>query len=207
MISQRRERMPQAVSSYLLHTCTGASLVNQLGNIVRRIRDHAPRPILRRHSFESLPQLRYHDRHRPRARCGLVSFLRHELVKLVLHDSPGNTDRPGGKVDIVPRHSKQLRPAERVQREQDRKRGRRATAAAMSGGICSGSSHCRWFVFNGGKVTLGAFMPFSPNTDTINRKAFLSVLGEHRSASALQTACQSVFTSSGRPMTEENQFF
>lgn len=81
------------------------------------------------------------------------------------------------------------------------------TAAAMSGGICSCSSHCRIFVFNGGKVTLGAFMPFSPNTDTINRKAFLSVLGEHRSASALHTSCQSVFSSSGRPMTDEKRFF
>ena len=64
------------------------------------------------------------------------------------------------------------------------------TAAAMIFGICSGSSHCRMFVFNGGKVTLGAFMPFSPNTDTTKRKAFLSVLGEHRSASSLHTACQ-----------------
>ena len=79
------------------------------------------------------------------------------------------------------------------------------TAAAMSGGICSGYSHFRIFVFNGGKVTLCAFMPFSPSKYTINRKAFLSVLGEHRSASALQTACQSVFASIGRPITEEKR--
>ena len=79
------------------------------------------------------------------------------------------------------------------------------TAAAMSGGICSGSSHFLIFVFNGGKVTLGAFMPFSPSTDTTKRKTFLSALGEHRSASALQTACQSVFASIGRPITEENR--
>ena len=79
------------------------------------------------------------------------------------------------------------------------------TAAAMSGGICFGYSHFRIFVFNGVKVTLGAFITFSHNTDTIKRKAFLSVLGEHRSASALQTACQSVFASIGRPITEENR--
>ena len=58
------------------------------------------------------------------------------------------------------------------------------TAAAMSFGICSGSSHFRIFVFNGGKVAFGAFMQFSPSTDTAKRKAFLSVLGEHRIASA-----------------------
>ena len=79
------------------------------------------------------------------------------------------------------------------------------TAAAMSGWICSGYSHCRMFVFNGGKVTLGAFMPLSPSTDTTKRKAFLSVLGEHRSASELHTAFQSVFASIGRPMTEEKR--
>ena len=79
------------------------------------------------------------------------------------------------------------------------------TAAAMSFGICSGSSHCRMFVFNGGKVTLGAFIPFSPSRDTIKRKAFLSVFGEHRRAYALHTACQSVFASIGRPMTEEKR--
>ena len=79
------------------------------------------------------------------------------------------------------------------------------TAAAMSGWICSGYSHFRIFVFNGGKVTLGAFMPLSPSTDTTKRKAFLSVLGEHRSASELHTAFQSVFASIGRPMTEEKR--
>lgn len=79
------------------------------------------------------------------------------------------------------------------------------TAAAMSGWICSGSSHCRWFVFNGCKVAFGAFMSFSPSKYTINRKAFLSVLGELRSASALHTACQSVFASIGIPVTEENR--
>ena len=99
--------------------------VDKLRYIVRRIRDQAPRPILRRNSFQRLPQLRYHDRHRPRARCCLVRFLRHKMVKLVLHDSPGNADRTGVQVDIVPCHREQLRPAERVQREQYRKRGLR----------------------------------------------------------------------------------
>ena len=35
MVSQRRERMPQAVRAYLRHTGTGASLVDQLRDVVR----------------------------------------------------------------------------------------------------------------------------------------------------------------------------
>ena len=46
------------------------------------------------------------------------------MVIFVLHDSPGHADRPGGKVYVVPCHREQLRPAERVQREHDRKRRR-----------------------------------------------------------------------------------
>lgn len=71
-----------------------------------------------------------------------------------------------------------------MQREQDRERGRRADSGGDERRDLFRLQPLPHFVFNGGKVTLGAFMPFSPNTDTINRKAFLSVLGEHRSASA-----------------------
>ena len=92
-----------------------------------------------------------------------------------------------------------------MQREQDRERGRRADSGGDERRDLFRIQPLPHFVFNGGKVTLGAFMPFSPNTDTTKRKAFLSVLGEHRSASELHTACQSVFASIGRPMTEEKR--
>ena len=92
-----------------------------------------------------------------------------------------------------------------MQREQDRERGRRADSGGDERRDLFRLQPLPQFVFNGGKVTLGAFITFSPNTDTINRKAFLSVLGEHRSASALHTACQLVFASIGRPITEENR--
>ena len=48
------------------------------------------------------------------------------MVILVLHDGAGHADRTGGKVDIVPCNREKLGPSERVQREQDRERGRRA---------------------------------------------------------------------------------
>lgn len=43
-----------------------------------------------------------------------------------LFDCKQTASKIASKVYIVPRHREQLRPAEGVQREQDRKRGRRA---------------------------------------------------------------------------------